>query len=112
MSDWESELTPEQREQWEAYVDHFRRETLQKMAESGFVMQLVPDREHFDVKFATELGCSIMLDKPILAVVMPGAEISGKLRLVADEIIVADIDTEAGRKLVGEQIKRFMADLA
>jgi hypothetical protein len=39
------------------------------------------------VKFAVELGFSIMLDKPIIAVVAPGTQVPGKLVAVADEIV-------------------------
>ncbi len=41
-----------------------------------------------DMKFAVELGLSIMLDKPFIAVVAPGQEVPAKLRAVADRIVV------------------------
>lgn len=57
-----------------------------KMAESAFVVSLVSPGKG-DVKFWVELGASIMMNKPILAVVLKGAEVPPKLRLVADEIV-------------------------
>jgi hypothetical protein len=60
-----------------------------KMAESAYVMQLVPRGEHSegDVKFWVELGASIMMDKPILAVIEEGQKVPEKLRLIADRIV-------------------------
>lgn len=53
---------------------------------SRLTVSLVPQGPA-DIKFAVELGLSIMLDKPIIAVVEPGQEIPGKLRAVADRIV-------------------------
>jgi len=106
MTDWIHELDDEQRREWNEFVDHFRRDALEKITDSAFVCSLVPE-DGFDVKFAVELGAAIMLNKPILAIVQPGADISGKLRLVADEIVEADIDVEDGRLKVFEAIQRM-----
>lgn len=92
-------------EEFEKYVDHFRRDAVQKMHESAYVMSLVPGE--FDVKFATELGAAIMMDKPLLAVVMPGAKVTRKLKLVADHIVEADLDTEEGREKVAAAVVEF-----
>jgi hypothetical protein len=70
-------------------------------------MSLVPGKDDVDVKFAVELGLAIMLDKPILAVVQPGTEVPGRLRQVADAIIVTDLDTEAGKEQAAREIKEF-----
>jgi hypothetical protein len=37
-----------------------------------------------DVKWAIEMGFSIMLDKPIIAVITPGRKVPAKLALVVD----------------------------
>lgn len=111
MSDWTELMDDEARKKWDKFVQHFREDALVKMTDSAFVAQLVPDKGKFDVKFATELGTSIMLDKPILAIVMPDAEIPGKLRLIADEIVEADLDTEEGRQSVQEAVGRMMEHL-
>lgn len=92
---------------FDEYVAHFRHSTLQKMVDSAYVMQLVPKEDSFDVKFATELGAAIMLDKPIMAVVMPGATVPSKLIQIADVIVTADLDTEDGREEVARAAKDF-----
>ena len=107
MSDWIDKLDEDERQRWDEFVDHFRRDALEKMTESAFVASLVP-REKFDVKFATELGAAIMLDKPILAIVAPGAVVPEKLRLVAEEVVEADVDVEAGRLKIMAAIDRVM----
>lgn len=106
--DWLDKLTPEERSEWDEFVDHFRRDTLHKMIDSAFVASIVPS-EGWDVKFAVELGSAIMLDKPLIALIMPGANVSEKLKRVADEIVEADLDTEEGRKTIHEAISRIVA---
>ena len=110
MSDWLDELDDEQRADWDEFVDHFRRDAVQKMESSAFVASLVP-RDGFDVKFALETGTALLLGKPIVAIARPGTELPGKLGLVADEVIYADVDTDAGRRQVAEALKRVMDKL-
>jgi hypothetical protein len=110
--DWTNKLNDEQREGWDEFVQHFRRDALVKMTDSALVAQLVPDKDKFDVKFAVELGAAIMLDKPILAIVMPGTHVPPKLRMIADEFVEADIDTEEGRKEVARAIARMTEALS
>jgi nucleoside 2-deoxyribosyltransferase len=107
VPDWTDELDPEERDAWEEFVEHFRRGALEAMDESAFVTSLVPREHDVDVKFAVELGAAIMLNKPILAVVAPGAEVPDKLRLVVDDLIRADVDTEEGRQEIGRAILKF-----
>lgn len=91
---------------WDDFVAHTRRVTVEGLAASAFVMSLVPRGEP-DIKFAVELGLSIMLDKPILAVVLSGSAVPEKLRRVADEVVVADVDTEEGVALVAAAVNRM-----
>lgn len=106
-SDWVEELEPEDRTQWDEFVDHFRRDALSKIEGSGLFLSLVP-REGFDVKFAVELGAAIMMDKPILAVVMPGTEISQHLRRVVDKIVEADLETEEGQDQIAIALREMV----
>ena len=106
MSDWLDELSPRDRAEWDDFVDGVRRDALAKISDSAFVMSLVP-RGDTDIKFEVELGLAIMLDKPILAVVLPGAAVPERLRRVADEIVEADIDLEAGRRAIGAAMERM-----
>jgi hypothetical protein len=107
MTDWTKDLSPEGRDAYDEYVEHFRRETVEKIAMSSAFVSLTPSDGKGDVKFWTELGCAIMNDKPILAIVMPGAPIPDKLTMIADEIIMADIDTEDGQRQVAKAIRRL-----
>lgn len=78
--------------------------------ESAYVLQLVPsaDEEEVDVKFAVELGLCILLNKPIIAVVMDDRPVPPKLLLIADKVIYADIDTEAGRAKLALEIYEYV----
>jgi hypothetical protein len=60
---------------------------LPKLADSAITISLVPESREGDVKFWVELGASIMLDKPLIAVLLGDAPIPAKLALVADEIV-------------------------
>ena len=107
MSDWLDNLTPEEREDWDRIVEHFRRDALEKMTDSAFVASVVPSEDKFDVKFAMETGAAVLLDKPIMAIVLPGVELPGKLARVADEVVRADLDTEEGKKEIHEALSRM-----
>lgn len=81
-----------------------------KVEGSSICISICPQDEEskIDAKFCTELGVMIMLDKPIIAVVAPGAEVPGKLELVADKIVT----TDAGRELLMEAIADMKDSLA
>lgn len=84
--------------EWRDYVQRVRTELIPKLEQSAATVSLVPSGET-DVKFAVELGLSIMLDKPIIAVIPPGTHVPAKLATVADRIVEGDLDdpTLAGR---------------
>lgn len=79
------------------------------MSGSEVVVSLVP-RGPSDIKYAVELGLSIMMDKPIIAVVIPGTKVPAKIVRVADLIVEADPSTEEGRRTLQETITRFMRE--
>lgn len=108
MTDILGSLTPDERAHLHAFVEHFRREQMRGISESAVFMTLVPDSEG-DVQFWAQLGCAIMLDKPILAVAIRGRDVPPKLRLVADEIVRADIDTEDGKNAILAALDRVGA---
>lgn len=65
---------------------------------SACVMSLVPGGDP-DAKFAVELGMSIMLDKPIIAIAEPGADLPKKLLAVADKVLyIKNLRTPGARK--------------
>ena len=83
---------------FEDWAEHVRTSLVPMITESAVTISLVPETTRkVDVKFAVELGLSIMLDKPIIAVVRPGTLVPAKLVMVADEIIEADMDKDAER---------------
>ncbi len=98
--------TPE----WKAWEARVHEELIPKMAGSAAALQLVPTGPT-DVKFAVELGFSIMMDKPILALVQPGMEVPAKLLKVADRVIEADLDTVDGHAKVQAEIRAFLDGL-
>ena len=76
---------------WLAYAQRCIDELGPKIDQSAVTIAMVP-RGPADVKMATELGFMILMDKPIIAIVLPGARISSKLAKVADAIVEGDLD--------------------
>ena len=91
----------------EEWMDHVKRELFPKLANTSIVVSIVPI-EGLDVKFCLELGASIMLDKPIVALVRPGTKTSKKLMMVADEIVECNLETQAGREAVQETLLKLL----
>jgi hypothetical protein len=83
MTDYTND--PEYRE-WE---NHVRDELIPMISSSAVTISMVPSEA--DVKYAVELGLSIMLDKPIIALVVPGSTIPNALARAADEIVEIDL---------------------
>lgn len=75
---------------------------------SKVVVSVVPEGE-VDMKFAVELGASIMLDKPIVAMIRPGTKIPKKLALVVDEWVEFDASNVAdSQQRLQEALKRLI----
>lgn len=72
--------------QVKTWAAHVRGELIPKLRESALTVSLVPSGQT-DVKFAVELGLTIMLDKPIILAVAPGVTVPPKLAQIADEIV-------------------------
>lgn len=102
MSDWIDDLDPDERERWDAFVTHFRRDALEKISDSTAFVAIAPTE--LDVKFCVELGAAIMLDKPLLVIAMEGAEVPSQLRKIS-VVVHADLDTEAGRLAIESAIR-------
>lgn len=83
---------------------------LPKLKASAITVSLAPNGET-DIKYAVELGLSIMLDKPIIVVAEKGQELPSRLQRVADRVIYADFRTEAGRAEVARALKEITAAL-
>jgi hypothetical protein len=93
------------------WVKHVLDDMKPKMEESALIAQIVPTDEG-EVKFWVELGASIMMDKPIIAIAFEGRSIPKKLRMIADEIVVLPegVNPE-GAQVVQEAIKRVFDQL-
>lgn len=94
-----------------AWVRHVLREMAPKMADSALVISMVPEDREGDVKFWVELGASIMMDKPIIAIVLGDAPVPAKLAKVADEVVRCPngVDPASSEELAAA-IKRLMDD--
>lgn len=94
---------------WEAFADDALAELVPKLRDSFCMVSLVPpEPDRTDVKFALELGFSIMLDKPIIAVVGRGALVPGKLIAVADEIVEGDVGDPDFQDRFGAAVNRVL----
>ena len=95
------------------WVNHVKTDMVPKLADSEFSISLVPGGDtDGDVKFWVELGASIMMDKPIIAVVFDGREVPEKLRLVADEIVeIPEGVSPEGSEQLAEALDRVAARL-
>lgn len=87
-----------------AWRDRVKAEVLPKLKDSAFTISLMPDGEP-DIKYAVELGLSIMLNKPIILAVSPGAKVPLKLAKVADEVVEVDMSNSRSRMLATSRIR-------
>jgi hypothetical protein len=86
----------------QAWAASVRDELVPKLRSSAVNVSLVPAGET-DVKFAVELGFSIMLGKPIVLAVTPGRQVPAKLLAVADAVV------EIGEHVTPDDARRVQA---
>lgn len=97
------------------WIQHVIDDSLTKLATSAVAISVVPndvsDLGAADVRYFTELGAMICMDKPIIAVAFEGRLIPPKLRAIADEIVILEdgVDPAGARKLQAA-IERQMGD--
>lgn len=92
------------------WVADARENLIPKIEGSDATISLVPDGEG-DIKFAVELGLSIMMDKPIIAVVIDNRKLPDKLVQVADTIVhmhSRELGTASGQKKIHAAIERIL----
>lgn len=90
------------------FVRTVREGLVPRVADSYVCATISPkDPTDIDVKFAVELGVMIMLDKPIIAICVPGGRIPSKLRQVADEVIAMDVATDEGQAALMAAVERI-----
>jgi hypothetical protein len=94
-----------------AWTRHVIDEMVPKLAGSACTISLVPEDREGDVKFWVELGASIMLDKPLIAIVLGDTPVPRKLALVADGIVRApDGINPAASEALRAALRRILPD--
>ena len=97
-----------------AWLDSSGDVLYKKIGGSAVVMTMAPMDGKPDPKIALELGYSILLNKPMIAVVLPGSKPpSPKLQRVVDAVIVLDgpIDSPAVAEKVNEAIQEMLSKI-
>jgi nucleoside 2-deoxyribosyltransferase len=90
----------------QAWARRVLADLVPKLTESDCTVSLLP-RGESDVKFAVELGFSIMLDKPIIAVIEPGQQIPARMLRVVDEVVEGPLDAPDFQERLGAAIARI-----
>jgi hypothetical protein len=91
-----------------AWLEDARANLIPMIRDSDVTGSLIPSTLD-DVKYALELGLSIMMDKPIIAIVIDDRPVPKKMFQVADAIVHMDgseLGTAAGQKKVMEAVER------
>lgn len=110
MPDWTDAMSKDERDAWEDWLRYQQGTVLPAMRDSKVILSIAPLGKP-DAKFCVETGMALMLDKPIILLVDRGAHVPPKLRLVADEIIEADINDEADRARIAPLVAAAMQRL-
>lgn len=101
-----------QDESWQAYVSHVQSTLVPMISEASMSLLITPQvASETDVKFAIELGLSIMMNKPILAFVHPDMDIPPKLEQFADKVIRVDIADPGAAQRIKDEIDVFAGEL-
>ena len=96
---------------FKAWAAHVADEVAPKMKASALTVTLVPKSES-DIKYAVELGLSIMLNKPIITVCEVGQVLPEKLRRVSDKIVEVDWrnNPTAAHEAIGEAMTALIEE--
>lgn len=96
-------------QEWIAHVDR----TLVPMLDDSCVsVSIAPPVGAHDIKYAVELGLSILMDKPILLVVGIDKKVPPKLRSIADDIAYVDWADPASVAKLAKRTQEFAARFA
>lgn len=106
--DWLESLNEKERRDWDQIVAHIQEHTAPAMQSSAFVMSLVPSDGKADVKFAVELGLTIMMEKPMVVVAEPGQHVPQKLLDIADLVVRVSMSDPDGPRQMALKLKEFM----
>jgi len=93
--------------EYKRWAKDVQENLIPKLDDSAMTISMVPSGPT-DVKFAVELGLSIMMGKPIIAAVSPGTRVPRGLVKVADEIVEVDMDQpEKAQKAIFDAMVRI-----
>lgn len=91
----------------QAWAQRVLTEMVPKLRDSVANISIMPTGPA-DVKFAVELGMTLMLNKPIILLVQRGQQVSPKLVRVVDEILEIDLsDAQATSKSIQAALARL-----
>jgi hypothetical protein len=96
---------------WRQFEADVRKNLIPQMRDSANVLMIAPDiSSDFDVRFALQIGASVLLEKPLVLVVDGDRTVPPKLERIADRIIRADLSTPFGRQQVEREMHQFFTD--
>lgn len=97
-------------DEFQEWAARIKSELVPKIEGSSATVSILPTSGELDVQFAVELGLSILLDKPIIALVTPGSKAPAKLVQVADRIIEVDLtnDLAGARARIVEALEELL----
>lgn len=88
---------------FDKYAAHFLKDVYGNLRDSSLFVSLCPDKDGLDVKFCTELGAAIMLDKPIIAFAPEGRECPVGLLRIAHAVVHSQEELQ-------QTLKRMLAE--
>jgi hypothetical protein len=91
-----------------AFLARAQAEALPKITSSAMVVQIVPDEP--DPKVAIELGYTLLLDKPLMLVALPGVTVPAHLARAADVIVPWSDDKQEMQRRVLDAIRQFLGE--
>jgi hypothetical protein len=89
------------------WLEHCNRTLVPMLDNSACSVSIAPPAGSSDIKYAVELGLSIMMEKPILVVAEYGQRIPDKLRMLADDIAYVDWNDEASKRSLAQYVQKF-----
>ena len=90
------------------FLKRAERDMLPKLRDSALSMILFSEKP--DMKLAVEFGTSVLLDKPIVLVVQPGAKVPERVMRVADAVIEWVDDQSLLAERINAVMKRVLGD--
>lgn len=91
------------------FLRRAQEEMIPKMRESAFVVSIISGA--VDAKIAVEIGAAVLLNKPIIVAVVPGAQVPEKLVRVADHIVEANPRSPTATADFNRAIQEIVAGL-